>query len=370
MRLRMENENQEKKKKRAYLSQRDIPKYPLLEALKVAQAIADNYGKQPTKPLLVAKALNISFQSSQFRDLCGASIAYGFTSGGYNSKEIEITDLGRRVVSPTSENDDIKAKIEGFLKPRIIKEFLEKYDGSPIPQERIALNVLEEMGVPAKETIRIYNSILSDANSLSLLIELKSKNYVDLKNKDDYIVSSPTADATKSKNDKLHYEDSMVDDSKRMEAEILPRKSDLSLMKNFKVFIAHGKNEVILSQVKELLRFGNFEPIVAIEQESTAKPIPIKVLKEMQDCYAAIIHVGMEKKATDESGDEFSVLNPNVLIEIGAAMAIYGSRFILLVEKGVKLPSNLQGLYEVRYEGDRLDYDSTMKLLKAFNDFK
>ena len=51
-------------------------------------------------------------------------------------------------------------------------------------------------------------------------------------------------------------------------------------------------------------------------------------------------------------------------------MALYGRKFILLVEKGASLPSNLQGLYEVRHEGGKLDYESTMKLLKAFNDFR
>ena len=64
------------------------------------------------------------------------------------------------------------------------------------------------------------------------------------------------------------------------------------------------------------------------------------------------------------------MLNPNVLIEIGAAMALYGRAFILLVERGVVLPSNLQGLYEVRYEGDGLDHQSTMALLEAFASFK
>ena len=64
------------------------------------------------------------------------------------------------------------------------------------------------------------------------------------------------------------------------------------------------------------------------------------------------------------------MLNPNVLIEIGAALALYKRNFILLVEKGVQLPSNLQGLYEVRYEGGKLDYEATMKLLRAFSDFR
>jgi len=59
-----------------------------------------------------------------------------------------------------------------------------------------------------------------------------------------------------------------------------------------------------------------------------------------------------------------------VLIEIGAAMALYGRRFILLVQQGVQLPSNLLGLYEVRYTGDKLDADVTLKLLDAIQDIE
>lgn len=51
-------------------------------------------------------------------------------------------------------------------------------------------------------------------------------------------------------------------------------------------------------------------------------------------------------------------------------MAFYGKRFILLVREGVKLPSNLQGLYEVRYGGDILDAGATIKLLEAIKDIK
>ena len=43
---------------------------------------------------------------------------------------------------------------------------------------------------------------------------------------------------------------------------------------------------------------------------------------------------------------------------------------ILLVAEGTDLPSNLQGLYECRYQGDQLDGVATMKLLKAFNGFQ
>jgi hypothetical protein len=50
-------------------------------------------------------------------------------------------------------------------------------------------------------------------------------------------------------------------------------------------------------------------------------------------------------------------------------MALFGRNFILLVEGGVTLPTNLQGLCECRYSGEELDMPATMTLFKAFNDF-
>lgn len=137
-----------------------------------------------------------------------------------------------------------------------------------------------------------------------------------------------------------------------------------------RVFITHGKNKKILEQVKELVLFGKFEPVVAQERETAAKPVPDKVMDEMRSCHAAVIHVGSEGTLLNSAGEQVPQVNGNVLIEIGAAMALYGRNFILLVEEGVTLPSNLQGLYECRYSGDELNMPATMKLLKAFNEFK
>lgn len=137
-----------------------------------------------------------------------------------------------------------------------------------------------------------------------------------------------------------------------------------------RVFISHGKQKAIVAQIKELLSFGSFEPIVSVERESTAIPVPEKVFEDMRSCGAGVIHVGAEGKFLDREGKEHSKINGNVLIEIGAAMALYGKKVILLVEKGVALPSNLQGLYRCEFDGDRLDYDATMKLLKTFSQFR
>ena len=137
-----------------------------------------------------------------------------------------------------------------------------------------------------------------------------------------------------------------------------------------RVFITHGKNRKILNQVKEIVAFGKFDPVIAQERETAAKPVPDKVMDDMRSCQAAVIHVGVDGVLFDKEGNEIPQINGNVLIEIGAAMALYGRNFILVVENGVVLPSNLQGLYECRYSGDELNMEATMKLLKAFNDFK
>ena len=136
-----------------------------------------------------------------------------------------------------------------------------------------------------------------------------------------------------------------------------------------RVFITHGKNSKILDQVKELVAYGKYEPVVAKDHETSAKSVPQKVMDDMRTCKAAVIHVGSEGILYDEDGNEFPRINENVLIEIGAAMALYGTKYVLLVEEGVNLPSNLQGLYECRYDGNELNMPATMKLLKAFSEF-
>lgn len=137
-----------------------------------------------------------------------------------------------------------------------------------------------------------------------------------------------------------------------------------------RVFITHGKNLKILEQVKQIVEFGKFEPIVAMERETAAMPVPQKVMADMRTCDAAVIHVSAERELYDADGTLVPQINENVLIEIGAAMALYEKRFVLLVEEGVSLPSNLQGLYECRYSGEELSMTAFMKLLEAFNDFR
>lgn len=352
----------ESKKKRSYLSQADVPSLSLEQALRVPRAIAENYASKPVTPLQLASALNMAPTSGPFKRLCGVSIAYGLTEGGYNAAEISITPLGRRIVKPPEDGDDLVAKREAILAPRVLQEFLNKYDGSPLPRDDIAMNVLEDMKVPPDKTEAVFALILDSARSVGLLREIKNKQYVDLTGVDQSI--SEEATEAEQSPEAEEPEDAIKNTSS------LPPGSRTPPATNRKVFITHGKDKAFIEPIKKLLGFGELVPVVSVDKQSVSKPVPDKVMDDMRGCGAAIIHVADELKLIDQETNEHVIINPNVLIEIGAAMALYGRRFILLVKEGVGLPSNLQGLYEVRYKGDSLDGEATIKLLEAINDIK
>jgi len=90
----------------------------------------------------------------------------------------------------------------------------------------------------------------------------------------------------------------------------------------------------------------------------------------MRSCFAGVINVHSEGEWQGPDGALHPKLNENVLIEIGAAMALYPEKYILLAQDGVKLPSNVAGLYQCRYVGNQLDFEAAMKLLESFNKFE
>ncbi len=356
---------------RTYISQADVPSNSLEKSLRIPKAIADNYGYKPTSALQLAVALDMQPSTGGFRMLTGSAVAYGLTTGGYNANEIAITPLGMRVIRPTVENDDLAAKREALLKPRVIREFLQKYDNAPIPRDDIARNVLADLGVPADRTSEVLRLIVESAGGVGFLRTIKDKTYIDLAGTNVPVESKSTStDYT----DEEEPEPSEVVEIQRAQPVMAPAPRVLTIPSEDarlrRVFITHGKNQALIDPVKKLLSFGELVPVTEIENQTVSQPIPTKIMAGMRSCGAAIIHVEDEQHLIDKDGNEQIVINPNVLIEIGAAMALYGDRFILVVRDGVKLPSNLQGLLELRYKGETLDVNETVRLMEAMKDMK
>jgi predicted nucleotide-binding protein len=88
----------------------------------------------------------------------------------------------------------------------------------------------------------------------------------------------------------------------------------------------------------------------------------------MRRCQAGIIVVSVDESRKAESGNY--TINENVLIEIGAAFVLYDKRVVLVWDKRLTVPSNLQGLYRCEFEGNELSWSAGMKLMKAIRGFK
>jgi hypothetical protein len=168
------------KPRRARLLQEDVPSCNLEQALRVPRAIAENYAFKPTRPLNIAQAIGMTPTSGPFRSLTGAAAAYGLTTSAAQATEVGLTSIGLRIVRPTSEGDDIAAKREALLRPKLIGEFLRNYDGAALPTDTIAKNVLQEMGVPSERVSNVLEMITESARTVGFIREWNGKTFIDL----------------------------------------------------------------------------------------------------------------------------------------------------------------------------------------------
>lgn len=348
---------------------RPVPPVTIEEALPIAKSIADNNAGRPYSRLTLADTLQRSPDSSSFRDMITASFQYGLTKGSYKAPQISLTELGQAIVMPTDESE-VRVKLQAaFLAIPLFSRLAKHFDSNKIPQDQHFRNTLiRDFHIDPDWAVQAVHGFIKNARFVGIVRTIAGAERIDLSgaSSPEHGVqgATPTLDADiETENDGLSLEEA--------EEPVADRENfKPSGLKTNNVFITHGHNNEIVAQVKEILQFGKFAPIIAEERETTSRPVPDKVLKAMQSCFAGVIHVEDERNVMDQEGNSYQLLNQNVLVEIGAAMALYGNNFVLLVKKGVNLPSNLQGLYRCEYEGEKLDYEATMKLLRTFNEFE
>lgn len=326
----------------------------------IPQAILDSFGGREAAPFQIAMAVGSSPTSSAWRDLAGSAIAYGLTDGGYNSNRIALTDLGRRCVAPTIEGDDVRAKCEAALRPQILRQFFERYDRAKFPDDKIAKNVLQhDFNVPSERVSDVVSVIKDNGSYVGILHTTKTGPFVSLNNPEpstSIVVeagSSTSALPTESPTGGSLTE--------------LPENVPASSAALFRVFISHSKNMDVVDQVKDVLGLYDIDHTIAVEEETTAIPVPDKVIESMRRCQAGIMVVTADEQS--KSGENYTV-NNNVLIEIGAAFVLYNKRVVLLWDKRVKVPSNLSGLYRCEFEGTELSFAVGTKLAKSVKAFR
>jgi hypothetical protein len=338
--------------------------------LTVAQAITDNFAGHPTAPHQVAMALGVSPTSSAWRTITGAAVGYGLTSGAFNADKISLEALGRRATAPTEEGDDVKARAEAALKPKTFAQFFAKYQRAKFPPDAIAKNVLaQEFSVPSERLDEVLKTLKDNGTFAGVIHQTKTGPFVSTDSLSPAPVTLPDEPSAED-NDLGDVEGGVVGESANKPSATSPPNAlipaETAVPQPFRVFITHGKNMDIVGQVKDVLELYDIEYEVAVEEESPAIPVPQKVLSAMRRCSAGVMVVS----ADDDAAAAASTINNNVLIEIGAAFVLYDQRVVLLWDKRLKVPSNLQGLYRCEFEGNQLSFVGGTKLAKAVKGFR
>lgn len=348
--------------KRSYVSQSDLPSRPLRDSLRVPQAIADNYAGGPTAPHDVALALDLSPTSSAWRDLAAAALGYGLTKGSWNADKISLDVHGRRATAPTEEGDDLKARAEAALRPKVLGGFFRKYNKAKFPPDHIAKNVLQqELGVPADRSDSALQIIKDNGMFVGFVRDTKTGLFVAIEDPQPRPVRLPPEP------EELDAGQEEATEPEPFEAAPLIQPARQEAARPFKVFISHSKNMAIVEQVKDILGLYDIDYEIAVEEETAAIPVPAKVMAAMRRCQAGVMVVTADEQ---NKGGEGYTINTNVLIEIGAAFVLYDQGVILVWDRRLKVPSNLQGLYRLDFEGDDLSFAAGTKLAKAVKSLK
>ncbi len=352
-------------KKKRKRSSKKYPKNSLKDSLKVAQSINDNNAGEPFNRLILAKSLNTTPSSSKFRTLIISSSKFGLTIGGYQAEKIALTDLGRSLVQPTSKEEFNNALKTAFFNIPFFEIFFQKYKGNKLPAKKMVENILHrEFDIPKESTAQCYNLIIKNATELGFIEKIQGKNYINFEK----------ISILNSKSEEIEDEELLLE--QKEENNEIEKSNEINIDNDIKhnlekkpiVFLGHSKNKKILVQIKEILDFGQFDFIVAEEVETTAVPIPEKIFKLMRKCNCAIINISADEQ--EKRIDDIYKINENVLVEIGASFLAYNQKVILLVDKRIELPSNLQGLYRCDYEGNELSWEIAMKLQRALKEFR
>ncbi len=331
-----------------------FPRDSFKRSITIAESIEKNNAGKPYDRLDLAKSLNWSPNSSGFRQLIASSSRYGLTEGSHSADKITLSALGSSIVAPTSEEEKAEALREALLKPDLFRKVIEYYNKKMLPKEELFKNTLrKEFGVVVEDIESCYEVLLMNLRDYGLIQSIKGNEFLQL--------------------DKLapheaeQLEVPSVGEPGVTQAPVPPIGAP-EIPTKPRVFISHSKNKKIPDQLKQMLAFGGFEWEIAVERETTAIPIPEKVFGLMRKCNCAVINVSADEQEKREEGGYG--INQNVLIEIGAAFLQYEKRVILLVDKRVQLPSNLQGLNALYYEGDELSWETGMRLQKALTEFR
>lgn len=152
-------------------AKRAFPKYSIEEARRIPDAIKQFNAGNPWGTLDIASALGVGGKTNEYFYLTAASRDYGLTIGTRNTKQIELSELGRRLAYPKNPKEEAEAIQDAFRSVELFKKVYDYYQGENLPEIQYLKNTLKtQFGVDEQfqdEFYEIYQKNLSYLRSHS-----------------------------------------------------------------------------------------------------------------------------------------------------------------------------------------------------------
>jgi predicted nucleotide-binding protein len=335
-------------------SNRNYPPLTLVKSLAMAQAIQDGASGMPVDRLTLSVLLNKSPSSSGFITLVLSSRAYGLTTGGKNASEFALTALGREAVSDDPDTR-IKALRKAVLAIEPFRTFLTAHDTKKLPVPAAFRAFLTgKASVPGDRAEEAMGHLLSDAAIAQMTRMVKGAVYIDIQNADIPIPESGDEEIENEDDEGLREDEVLVaaeNGGPPEETPVVPSPPKRPAA----IFIGHGKNKKPLEQLRKILEEYKIPHTVVVDEANAGRPISQKVADAMDECGAAILIFTADQEFQDGDGNTVFRPSENVVYELGAASAKYGSRIIIFKEESVDFPTNFRDIGHISFAKDQLD---------------
>ncbi len=135
------------------------------------------------------------------------------------------------------------------------------------------------------------------------------------------------------------------------------------LLNPVRLFISFSEHSTMVERLQEALRLSGMECEAVQRDSSLGTPVAPATLEGMRRCQIGLILVTSADVRRDAAGNE--TLATTLQIEIGSAFVHFARRVVLLCGKHVPMAENLKDLSRCEFEGDELNWDTGIEVLRA-----
>ena len=292
---------------------RPYPQRTLEYCLEVVETVYREGNEGAMDKVVLAGRLRTTPTSSAFVIRLGSCERYGLVVqvGGM----VELTARGEAAAAPSSPDERKTALLDAALEPEVFRRFYDAYDGKKLPSDEMASNMLRrDLDVDDDLTAECLEVIKENGLFAGLLGDLAGTLYV----------SALGAHASQ-----LREKSSEPHDSKPP-GEAIPEPEPA---RDRDILIGHsGAADVARTVESTLASFGVESRILELDGGATFGGDTEKVTGA---CRAAIVlHAGPSSPPLDDSTERRA--REDAINLIGGATALFGSRVLLLRERGLE----------------------------------